>query len=55
MFKVICAPRRLSLGNLYEESFADIWNGERFHSLRMKVMTGAADPVWDGICETCPY
>jgi MoaA/NifB/PqqE/SkfB family radical SAM enzyme len=55
MFKVICASRRLSMGNLNVEPFEEIWNGGRFRSLRAAIMHGIEDSLWTPLCRTCPY
>jgi radical SAM protein with 4Fe4S-binding SPASM domain len=43
--------RTYNFGNIFEQSFKDIWNGERYRSARRALAKGAAGT--QTICETC--
>ncbi|WP_353860868.1 radical SAM protein [Azospirillum formosense] len=41
------------LGNLRQDSFADIWNGERYRAVRLAMMAGD-EAALPGVCRNCP-
>ncbi len=47
---MITDPAVLNFGNVYEDSLADIWNGDRFVSFRADFSKGKVPSV----CKTCP-
>jgi radical SAM protein with 4Fe4S-binding SPASM domain len=44
-------PERINFGNIFEQSFADIWNSEQYQKFRLVLQSTDSRPA---ICTDCP-
>jgi len=54
VMKVLGNSDRFRVGNIRDQAFQEIWNGDAYRTLRRTLLHGDTGGPWDDLCRSCP-